>query len=70
MTYGWSDDYPTWMGQAPSKSLDHDLSTRCLVDEHDACTGKTNPEYVGGVGPCVCPCHRSGVQDHADGSEV
>ena len=40
--------------------MDHDLSTRCLLEEHEECTGKTNPEYIGGVGTCACACHGSG----------
>ena len=43
--------------------MDHGLSTRCLLDEHEECTGKTNPEYIGGVGPCACACHLSDEQE-------
>lgn len=35
----------------------YDLSAACLTDDHHRCTGKTNPEYIGGVAKCACGCH-------------
>lgn len=37
--------------------MTYEISVACFWGRHDECTGRTNPEYICGVGPCRCIHH-------------